>query len=147
MNPTELYQQYSAVPTEYATIRSSGGGGGSGTAGGSNEAGGGGGTIGGSGSVGSGANNGVYTRLNDRDLLYQTVNESSILKPDPYLPILLRIDKIIDKIEHKLDMLVIQLDKRAHSPTDNVLLLNRVIDLTQRVRQLEKRPKGEDVFY
>ncbi len=142
MNPSGIYPVYSAVPAEYATIRSSGGGG-SGTAGGSSEAGGG--TVGASG--GSSANNGVYTPVNGGgDLLYQAVNDS-ILKPDPYLPILLRIDKIIDKIEHKIDMLLIQLDKRAHYPTDNIFLHNRVIDLTQRVRQMEKRSKGEDVPY
>ena len=145
MNPSGIYPVYSAVPAEYATIRSSGGGG-SGTAGGSSEAGGG--TVGASGgNGGSSANNGVYTPVNGGgDLLYQAVNDS-ILKPDPYLPILLRIDKIIDKIEHKLDMLLIQLDKRAHYPTDNIFLHNRVIDLTQRVRQMEKRSKGEDVPY
>ena len=146
MNPSGIYPVYSAVPAEYATIRSSGGGG-SGTAGGSSEAGGG--TVGASGgNGGSSANNGVYTPVNGGgDLLYQAVNESSILKPDPYLPILLRIDKMIDKIDHKLDMLLIQFDKRAHYPTDNVLLLNRVIDLTQRMGHMEKRSQGENVAY
>ena len=141
MNPGQIFT-YSTVPTEYPTIRSSAGG--SGIAGGSSEAGGG--TIGGSG--GSSAHNGVYTPVNGGgDLLYQAVNESSILKPDPYLPILLRIDKMIDKIDHKLDMLLIQFDKRAHYPTDNVLLLNRVIDLTQRMGHMEKRSQGENVAY